>query len=333
MISSYVIGATFMEDNMTILIVLGSIAFLALILVIKTAVVVPQRSAFIVERLGKFAQTLEAGFHVLIPFVDVIRYRHSLKEVALDVPEQNCITRDNVVVAVDGILYLQVVDPVKASYGINNYGYATQQLAQTTLRSLIGKLELDRTFEERETINAGVVDALDKAAEPWGIKVTRYEIKDIRLPAPIQDAMEKQMRAEREKRATIAKSEGERQSTINIAEGNRQEAIAVSEGIRVKLINESEGEKAKLVNEALGRAQQIELVAKATANGIREVAQALQSAGGMDAMNLRVAEQYVTEFGNLAKAGNTLIIPTNLADLAGTVAAVTTAFQKVGSKE
>ncbi len=333
MISSFVIGAAFFQDNMTILIVLGSIALLALILVIKTAVVVPQRSAFIVERLGKFAQTLEAGFHVLIPFVDVIRYRHSLKEVALDVPEQNCITRDNVVVAVDGILYLQVVDPVKASYGINNYGYATQQLAQTTLRSLIGKLELDRTFEERETINAGVVDALDKAAEPWGIKVTRYEIKDIRLPGPIQDAMEKQMRAEREKRATIAKSEGDRQSTINIAEGNRQEAIAVSEGIRVKLINESEGEKAKLVNEAQGRAQQIELVAKATANGIREVASALQAAGGIDAMNLRIAEQYVAEFGKLAKESNTLIIPSNLSDLAGTVAAVTTAFQKTDLKK
>ncbi len=332
MISSYVLGATFVEANMALLIVFGSIALLALILVIKTAVVVPQRSAFIVERLGKYAQTLEAGFHILVPFVDVIRYRHSLKEVALDVPEQNCITRDNVVVAVDGILYLQVVDPVKASYGINNYGYATQQLAQTTLRSLIGKLELDRTFEERESINAGVVDALDKAAEPWGIKVTRYEIKDIRLPAPIQDAMEKQMRAEREKRATIAKSEGERQSTINIAEGNRQEAIAVSEGIRMKLINESEGEKAKLINEALGRAQQIELVAKATANGLREVAQALQAPGGMDALNLRVAEQYVAEFGNLAKTNNTMIIPTNLADLAGTVAAATKAFQKADGK-
>ncbi|MBK6766795.1 MAG: paraslipin [bacterium] len=317
---------------MPVMIVFGSLAILALILVIKTALVVPQRSAFIVERLGKYAQTLEAGFHILIPFVDVIRYRHSLKEMALDVPEQNCITRDNVVVAVDGILYLQVVDPVKASYGINNYAYATQQLAQTTLRSLIGKLELDRTFEERESINAGVVDALDKAAEPWGIKVTRYEIKDIRLPGPIQDAMEKQMRAEREKRATIAKSEGDRQSTINIAEGNRQEAIAVSEGIRTKLINESEGEKAKLINEALGRAQQIELVAKATANGIREVAQALQAAGGIDAMNLRIAEQYVAEFGNLAKAGNTLVVPTNLADVAGTVAAVTTAFKKAETK-
>lgn len=332
MITSFIIGAAFFADNMAILIVLGSIALLALILVIKTAVVVPQRSAYIVERLGKYAQTLEAGFHVLIPFVDVIRYRHSLKEVALDVPEQNCITRDNVVVAVDGILYLQVVDPVKASYGISNYSYATQQLAQTTLRSLIGKLELDRTFEERETINAGVVDALDKAAEPWGIKVTRYEIKDIRLPGPIQDAMEKQMRAEREKRATIAKSEGERQSTINIAEGNRQEAIAVSEGIRMKLINESEGEKAKLINEAQGRAQQIELVAKATANGLREVAMALQAPGGMDALNLRVAEQYVTEFGNLAKTNNTMIIPTNLADLAGTVAAATKAFQKADGK-
>ncbi len=332
MISSFVIGAVSADGSSTILIVLGGIAFLALILIIKTAVVVPQRSAFIVERLGKYAQTLEAGFHVLIPFVDVIRYRHSLKEVAMDVPEQNCITRDNVVVAVDGILYLQVVDPVKASYGISNYGYATQQLAQTTLRSLIGKLELDRTFEERETINAGVVDALDKAAEPWGIKVTRYEIKDIRLPGPIQDAMEKQMRAEREKRATIAKSEGDRQSTINIAEGNRQEAIAVSEGIRTKLINESEGEKAKLINEALGRAQQIELVAKATANGIREVAQALQQAGGIDAMNLRIAEQYVAEFGKIAKEGNTLIIPSNLSDLAGTVASVTTAFRKTDTK-
>jgi regulator of protease activity HflC (stomatin/prohibitin superfamily) len=309
------------QENMPIIIVLGGLALLALILVIKTAVVVPQRNAFIVERLGKFAASLEAGFHLLIPFIDVIRYRHSLKEIALDVPEQNCITRDNVVVSVDGILYLQVIDPVKASYGIANYGYATQQLAQTTLRSLIGKLELDRTFEEREWLNAGVVEALDKAAEPWGIKVTRYEVKDIRLPAAIQDAMEKQMRAEREKRAVIAKSEGDRQSKINIAEATRQEAIAISEGERMKLINEAEG-----------RAQQIELVAKATANGLREIAAALQTPGGMEAMNLRVAEQYVSEFGNLARANNTMIIPTNLADLAGTVAAATKAFHRVDGK-
>jgi len=262
------------------------------------------------------AMTLGAGFHILVPFVDKVAYKHTLKEEALDVPPQSCITRDNVAVEVDGILYLQIMDPVKASYGITNFRWATIQLAQTTLRSLIGKIELDRTFEERESVNAGVVSALDKASEPWGVKVTRYEIKNITPPQTILEAMEKQMRAEREKRAVIATSEGQRQSAINLAEGERQAAIA-----------RSEGEKTKLINEATGRAQAVELEAKATANAFREIAASLQAEGGRDALNLRVAEDYLKQFGNLAKAGNTLILPSNLADIAGFVATLMKGLQ------
>ena len=293
--------------------------FVALIVIImiivtlfKTARVVPQKNAFVVERLGKYSKTLEPGFHILVPFIDKIRYKLNLKEVAIDVPPQVCITADNVSVEVDGILYVRVMDPVKAAYGINNYKFATTQLAMTTMRSEIGKLELDKTFIERESINANVVNAVDMASDPWGIKVTRYEIKNITPPHSVQEAMEKQMRAEREKRAEIAHSEGSRQSKINRAEGSRQEMISVSEG-----------EKLKRVNEAEGRATEIERLAKATAFGIREIAAAIKEPGGEEAVSLRIAEQWIGEFGNLAKVNNTMIIPADIADISGTVASLT----------
>ncbi len=285
------------------------IIIVALVTFFKTIRIVPQRSAFIVERLGKYRTTLLAGFHILVPFFDQVSYKHTLKEQAVDVPPQTCITQDNIAVEVDGILYLQVTDAKRASYGINNYQFASTQLAQTTMRSVIGKLELDRTFEERETINASIVDAVDKASDPWGVKVTRYEVKNIIPPQSIKDAMEKQMRAEREKRATIAESEGERQAKINVADGDKQELIA-----------RSEGEKQKRINEAEGRAAEIEKVAQATAKGIREIALSINEKGGSDAVNLRVAEQYIGEFGKLAKTNNSLIIPSNLADMSGMIA-------------
>jgi len=290
------------------IILIGLIIF-ALIVFFKTVTIVPQKSAFILERLGKYKDTLEAGFHVLIPFLDNIAYKHSLKERAVDVPPQVCITKDNISVEVDGILYLQVVDPKKASYGINDFQFASTQLAQTTMRSVIGKLELDRTFEERDSMNGAIVDAVDRASDPWGVKVTRYEVRNIVPPQSIKDAMEKHMRAEREKRATIAESEGERQAKINVAEGDKAE-----------LIQRSEGEKQKRINEAQGLASEIEAVANATAKGIREIALAINEKGGMNAVNLRVAEQYLGEFGKLAKTNNTLIIPSNLSDISGMIA-------------
>ena len=301
------------------IIIIGLI-FLAFIMLLKTARVVPQKTVFIVERLGKYSRTLEAGFHILVPFVDRIAYKHMLKEVAMDVPPQACITKDNIQVEVDGILYFQIVDPVKASYGISEYAFASIQLAQTTMRSEVGKIELDRTFEEREKINHEIVRSVDKAAEPWGLKVTRYEIKNIVPPASIKDAMEKQMRAEREKRALIAESEGDKQAKINRAEGDKQEAIA-----------KSEGEKMKRINEAEGRASEIERVAFATAKGIREIANAISDRGGMDAVNLRIAEAYLGEFGKLAKTNNTMIIPSNLADVAGMVSAVSRVFSETSA--
>ena len=282
------------------------IGVFVVITILRCVVIVPQKTAFIVQRWGKYHCTLEAGLHVLVPFMDQVAYRHTLKEQAVDVPPQQCITRDNITVEVDGILYLMVVDPVRGSYGISNYMFATVQLSQTTMRSEIGKLELDRTFEERDRINGAIVDAVDKASEPWGIKVTRYEIKNISPPQTIRDAMEKQMRAEREKRALIAESEGDRQAKINRAEGEKQQAIAISEG-----------EKQKRINEAQGRAQEIMLVANATATGLREVAKAVGEPGGVNAVNLRLAEQYIGEFGRMAKTGNTMIIPTDLANVAG----------------
>ncbi|MDH3976751.1 MAG: paraslipin [Deltaproteobacteria bacterium] len=291
-------------------ILIGVIIF-ALVIFIKTIRIVPQKQAFIVERLGKYKATLEAGFHILIPFLDKINYRHSLKEQALDVLPQVCITRDNISVEVDGILYIQVIDAKKASYGINNYQFAASQLAQTTMRSVIGKLELDKTFEERETINGTIVNAVDKASDPWGVKVTRYEVKNIVPPKSIKDAMEKQMRAEREKRAMIAESEGDKQAKINRAEGEKQELIA-----------RSEGEKQKRINEAEGRAREIEKVAEATAKGLKEIALAINEKGGMNAVNLRIAEQYLGEFGKLASTNNSLIIPSNLSDVSGIVASL-----------
>jgi regulator of protease activity HflC (stomatin/prohibitin superfamily) len=300
-------------------IIAAGIAVLVIITLINTARIVPQKSAYIVERLGKYSRTLNAGFHILTPFLDRVAYKHSLKEVAVDVPPQVCITKDNIAVEVDGVLYLQVVDPVKASYGIENFLFASTQLSQTTMRSEIGKLELDRTFEEREAINHAIIAAVDKASDPWGVKITRYEIKNIHPPQTVRDALEKQMRAEREKRAAIFESEGQRQAKINVAEGTKQEAI-----------KNSEGEKMKRINEAEGRAKEIELVAVATAEGIRRIAEAIQQPGGSDAVNLRVAEQYIGEFGNLAKEGNTLIIPSNLSDLGGMVAAATKLIQKNG---
>ena len=286
------------------------IALIVLVAIIKTAVIVPQNTAYIVERLGRYNSTLEAGFHILIPFFDKIAYRHTLKEQAIDVPPQQCITKDNIAVDVDGILYMQVMDPAKASYGIGNYLFATTQLAQTTMRSEMGKLDLDRSFEERTSINAAIVAAVDKASDPWGIKVTRYEIKNITPPQTIRDAIEKQMRAEREKRAMIAESEGERQSKINRAEGERQQAIALSEG-----------ERARRINEAEGRAKEITLVAEAQAEGIRKVASALNEPGGMSSVNMQLAQQYLVQFGQLAKTNNSMIIPADLADVAGVLKA------------
>ena len=294
------------------LIFFAFVAVIVLVAIIKTAIVVPQKTAYIVERLGKYRTTLEAGFHILLPFFDRIAYRHTLKEMAIDVPPQECITKDNIAVSVDGILYLQVMDPVKASYGIGNYLFATTQLAQTTMRSEMGKLDLDRSFEERTAINGAIVSAVDKASDPWGIKVTRYEIKNITPPQSIRDAMEKQMRAEREKRAMIAESEGERQSKINRAEGERQQAIALSEGERERRINEAEG-----------RAKEITLVADAQAEGIRKVAAALNEPGGLNSVNMQLAQQYLTQFGNLAKQNNTMIIPSDLSNVAGILKACT----------
>ena len=271
--------------------------------------VVPQQNGYVVERLGRFTGVLYAGFHILVPFINVVRYRHTLKEQATDIPEQVCITRDNVQVKVDGILYLKVLDPRGASYGIGNYDFAISQLAQTTLRSEIGKCELDRTFEERTAINNAIVSELDKATEAWGIKVLRYEIRNITPPKDILEAMEKQMRAEREKRALILSSEGDREAAINRAEGEKQQVIKASEARKQQQINEAEGEGTAILT-----------VARATSEGIRAVAQAIEAPGGHQAVQLRVAEQYIEQFGELAKAGNTLVLPANLADVGSMLA-------------
>ena len=282
-----------------------AIAIIAVIMVVKTATVVPQQSAYVVEYLGKYSRTLQAGFHILIPFVEKVAYRHSLKEIAVDIAEQICITRDNVQVGVDAVLYMQVLDPHLASYGITNYGFAISQLAQTTLRSEIGKIELDRTFEARGVINANVVGELDKASAAWGVKVLRYEIKNITPPRDVLSAMEKQMRAEREKRAVVLTSEGERDAKINSAEGDKQ-----------RVIKQSEASKQQQINEAEGQAQAILAVASATAEGLRQVGIALSDRGGIEAMQLRIGEEYVKQFGKLAQAGTTLVVPANLTDLA-----------------
>ena len=287
------------------------VAIAAATILFMTAKVVPQREEWIVQRLGKYNRTLDAGLKILVPVIDQVAYKHTLKEQTFDVASQSCITKDNISVEIDGVLYMQVNDARAASYGVENYFIAISQLAQTTLRSEIGKIDLDRTFEERDTINARVVDAVDRAAEPWGVKILRYEIKDITPPASVRDALEKQMRAERERRAVVAESEGERQARINVSEGDRQETI-----------NLSEAEKLKQINEAEGRAQEIKLVAEATAAGIREVASALTENGGREAVNLRIAEQWVSQFGQLAKTNNTMIVPAQLGDVATLVSTV-----------
>ena len=285
------------------------LAVFIVIAIVKGARVVPQKEAHVVERLGKYARTLDAGFHVLFPFVDRVTAKHSLKEHVMDVPSQMCITRDNIAIEIDGVLFVQVLDPVRATYGIDNYLMAAQQLAQTSLRSEIGKMDLDRTFEERESINANIIQALDKASEPWGLKIMRYEISNINPPQSVKDALEKQMRAERERRASVAMSEGQPESLINVAEGHKQEVIKQSEALKLKQINEAEG-----------KAQEIALLASATAQGIAQTAQAIEMPGAKDAVNLRVAEQYVKEFGKLAGTNNTMIIPSNLGDVGGMVA-------------
>ena len=302
-------------------IVMAVMGLVLIIIIAKTAVVVPQQSAYVVERLGRFAGVLHAGLHFLMPFFDVIRYRHSLKEAAFDIPAQVCITRDNVQVGVDGILYLKVMNPERASYGISDYHFAISQLAQTTLRSEIGKIDLDKTFEERMNINAQVVQELDKASEPWGVKVLRYEIKNITPPHDVLAAMEKQMRAEREKRAVILTSEGARDADINNAEGEKQQVIKASEARRQQQINEAEGQASAIL-----------AVASATAEGIRQVADAIRQPGGMEATQLRVAENYIVQFGELAKKTNTMILPANVADIAGMVATAMKVFQKVDTK-
>jgi regulator of protease activity HflC (stomatin/prohibitin superfamily) len=295
------------------------LALLVLIIIAKTAVVVPQQSAYVVERLGKYAATLDAGFHILLPFIDRIRYKHSLKETAIDIPEQVCITRDNVQVSVDGILYLKVLNPQRASYGISDYNFALIQLAQTTLRSEIGKIELDRTFEERTNINVQVVNELDKASDPWGVKVLRYEIKNITPPKGVLDAMEKQMRAEREKRAVILTSEGERDAVSNQAEGEKQQVIKASEAKKQQQINEAEGAAAAIL-----------AIAQATAEGLRKVAETIRVPGGQEAVQLRVAEQYITKFGELAKTNNTLILPASVSDVGSMIAVAMNAMRQIG---
>jgi len=291
--------------------------FVAVVFVVQAIKVVPQQNAWVVERLGKFFRVLEPGLNLIVPFMDRVAYKHSLKEVPLDVPEQVCITKDNTQLSVDGILYFQVVDPRLASYGSSNYIQAITQLAQTALRSAIGKMELDKTFESRDEINHMVVTVLDEAGRTWGIKVLRYEIKSLTPPDSILRAMQAQITAEREKRAVIATSEGKRQQEINVADGARQSAIL-----------ESEGQKQAQINKAAGEAGAIQLVADATANAVKVVAAAINSPGGMDAANLKVAGQYIEAFSNLAKQSNTLIIPGNVSDVAGVVASAMTVLER-----
>ena len=299
--------------DVSVLIAVLAVVVLVVFVIARTAVIVPQQSAYVIETLGKYSKTLRAGFHLLVPFMERVAYKHSLKEQALDVPEQVCITKDNVQVSVDGILYMQTLEPDRASYGISDFAFAISQLVQTTLRSEIGKIELDRTFEERGAINANVVTELDKATQPWGVKVLRYEIRNITPPTDVLTAMEKQMRAEREKRAVVLTSEGERDAQINQAEGEKQ-----------RVIKESEASRQQQINEAQGQAEAILAVANATAEGLERVARALSQQGGEQAMQLRVAEEYIAQFGNLAKAGNTLVVPANLSDIAGMLTLATT---------
>ena len=302
-----------MDGATVILIVL---AFFAIVTLFRTARIVPTQWVFIVERLGIYKKNLEAGFHILVPFIDKVAYKHSLKEFAIDVPPQTCITKDNIAVEIDGVLYLRVIDPIKASYGIRDYQFAIIQLAQTTMRSEIGKIDLDVTFETRDNINSSIVASVDEASDPWGIKVTRYEIKNIETPQTIRDAMEKQMRAEREKRQQIAISEGDRQAKINRAEGDKQEAVKKSEGERIRMENEAKGKAAAILE-----------VATATAEGIRQISKAIGEPSGKDAVSMRIALDWIESFGKLAKGTNSMIIPANVADIASVTAILNNAFE------
>ncbi len=293
------------------------VLLIVIVAVVKTAQIVPQRSAYVVERLGRFHSVLDAGFHLMIPFIDKVAYKHTMKEQAIDVPQQACVTKDNIQIHVDGVIYMQVIDPKLASYGIEDYRYGAIQLAQTTLRSVVGKIELDKSFEERAVINERVVDVLTEASEPWGVKVLRYEVADIRLPESIKDALEKQMRAERERRAVVAESEGAREAKINVSEGQRQE-----------MINVSEGHMQQQINAAKGRSEEIRLIAEATASGIERIAQAINQPGGSDAVSLRIAEQYVEQFGKLARENNTMILPAELSDIGAVVAGLAQTLEK-----
>lgn len=309
-----------MLENTAFLVALAIVVVVVIVLS-KTAIIVPQQTAFVIENLGKYSRTLRAGFHILIPFIERAAYKHTLKETSFDIDEQICITKDNVQVGVDGVLYMQVLDPERASYGITDYYFAISQLAQTTLRSEIGKIDLDRTFEERGAINSNVVSELDKASDPWGVKVLRYEIKNINPPTDVLSAMEKQMRAEREKRAVVLNSEGERDAQINQAEGEKQRVIKASEAVQQQQINEAEGE-----------ANAIKAIAEATALALRQVATAVNEPGGNAAMQLRIAEDYVAQFGNLAKEANTLVIPANLSDISSMISLATSILKQGENK-
>ncbi len=297
-----------------------SLVVLLILVVLMGAKVVPQQTAYIVERLGKYHSTMSPGLNIIIPFVDRIAYKHTLKEVAADIPEQVCITKDNVQVAVDGVVFYQVMDPKLASYGISNFMFAVAQLAQTTMRSEIGKIVLDKCFEERGNINVAVVAAIDEAAAGWGVKVLRYEIKNITPPQTVLMAMEKQMQAEREKRATILYSEGEKQSAVNVAEGQKEKVVLESEALRQQAINQAEGQAAAIIS-----------VADATAEGIKKIADAIQSPGGMEAVQLRVAENLVEQYGKLAKTTNTMILPANFADMGSMIAAAMSVVKSSGN--
>jgi regulator of protease activity HflC (stomatin/prohibitin superfamily) len=307
----------FLQNMSVAEIVMWALGIVAVIMIVKAILIVPQQRAYVVERLGRFYEVMQPGLNLLFPFIDRVAYRHDLREIPLDVPSQICITRDNTQLQVDGILYFQVTDAKLASYGSSNYVIAISQLAQTTLRSVIGRMELDRTFEERDQINATVVNALDEAAASWGVKVLRYEIKDLTPPKEILRAMQQQITAEREKRAVIATSEGKKQEQINLAMGAREAAIA-----------ESEGDKQAAINRAQGEAAAILAKAEATATALRQIGSASSAEGGMQALNLQVAGQYIEAFGNLARTGNTLIVPSNLSDMAGLIATATAVVKK-----
>ena len=297
-----------------------SLVVLLILVVLMGAKVVPQQTAYIVERLGKYHSTMSPGLNIIIPFVDRIAYKHTLKEVAADIPEQVCITKDNVQVAVDGVVFYQVMEPKLASYGISNFMFAVSQLSQTTMRSEIGKIVLDKCFEERGNINVAVVAAIDEAAAGWGVKVLRYEIKNITPPQTVLMAMEKQMQAEREKRATILYSEGEKQSAVNVAEGQKEKVVLESEALRQQAINQAEGQAAAIIS-----------VADATAEGIKKIAEAIQSPGGMEAVQLRVAENLVEQYGKLAKTTNTMILPANFADMGSMISAAMSVIKSNGN--